>query len=213
MPSLDEALPRRDLAAILEHIDDEPHQGSRAADVLGAWEWAAASEDAPRFARSLLRVLATSFPDVRVAAGWVDATGLDLADRAMDDVDDADGPTIIHGTLLTLEPSSEAALERWLEAVEDADGYFYPDSLYKAYSARHWPELDPERRAELRAIELLASFSLTARDMGRDKACEYLARDRRSSSALVSDAALERARRRLEDRGGFELPSAAELER
>ena len=203
MTDLEAALTSRDLDAILEIIDDDPHQGAQAAGVLEAWAWASASDDAPRFARSLLRTLGASFPAVRVASGWVDATGLELAERAMDEVDDADGPTIVYGTLLCLDPSSEAALERWLEAVEDADGYFYPDSLYKAYGASLQPDVDAARRDELRAIELLVSFSLTASHMGADKAREYLARDRKSTPS----AALERARQRLEARGGFELPS------
>ena len=69
MTDLEAALTSRDLDAILEIIDDDPHQGAQAAGVLEAWAWASASDDAPRFARSLLRTLGASFPAVRVASG------------------------------------------------------------------------------------------------------------------------------------------------
>lgn len=211
-PMLREALDRRDPEAIIAVIEDDPHLDDEGREVVEAWAWIESTPHASDFARSLLRALRCSVPALRVPAGWVSATGLTLAERAMETVDDADGPTSIYGTLVIHDPMNEVALDHWIEQVMEGDGYFDPESLYRAHTDRFQPDDVPaQRRRFLRAIEVLASFSLNVGYDSRSKALEYLARDLGRARAPVSPEAVTQAMERLGAVGGFRLPSAEEL--
>ena len=208
---LREALDRRDAAAIIEALEDEPRLAATDTDVIDAWAWIEPTSSAGACARTLLRALHASFPTVQPPAGWVRKVGLAVAERAMETVDDADGPTRIYGTLLTLDLGDDVALERWLEQVVEGDGYFDPDSLHRAHNERFQPNAPAERRQLLRGIETLVSFSLNVEHYDRAEALEYLARDLRSAHAPVSAHALAEAMRRLEAVPELRLPTVDEL--
>lgn len=209
---LRDALEQRSAAAVIDALDDDPHlDAADGAEAVAAWSWIEPTEHAPRFARTLLRALDASAHVVRLADGWVASTGLALAERALEAVDDADGSTFVYGALLTYDPTNDEALEHWIEQAQWGDGYFDPESLTKAHGARYQPEAAPERLALLRAIEALVGFSWNVTNLPRAKAQEYLARALRSERAPISDGAVTLAVERLGSHGGFELPSADEL--
>ncbi|MCX4246669.1 hypothetical protein [Paraliomyxa miuraensis] len=210
--SLREALDGRDPEAIIDALDDDPHlDPAEGLDAVAAWEWIEPTEHAPRFARTLLRALDASAHALRMPAGWVAQTGLGLAERALEDVDDADGSTFVYGALLTQDVMNDEALDAWIEQAADGDGYFDPESLGKAHGERHQPGAPKARLQLLRAVEALAGFSWNVTNVPRAKALEYLARALRSERAPISAEALALATERLVSRGSFQLPSAEEL--
>lgn len=212
MSALRDALDRRDPEAIIETLEDEPHLRAEDADVIDAWEWIEDTPHASAFARSLLRALGTSMETVRVPSGWVARTGLGMAERALETVDDADGPTRIYGTLVCLDVTNEEALDHWVEMAIEGDGYFDPDSLYRAYTQRFQPGASPERMALVRAVEVLVSFSWNLQHYPRTKTLEYLARDLRSQHPPISVEAVAQAMERLQAVESLTLPSSEEIE-
>ena len=209
--ALRQALDRRDITAIIDALDEQPHLDRGDADVVDAWAFIEPTPHAPAFARTLLRALEASAAAMRVAPGWVASTGLAIAQRALEAVDDADGPSCIYGALLAHDVLDDTALDHWIEQAAWADGYFYPESLSKAHDDDLQPDAPPQRLQLLRAIEALVSFSYNVTQIPREEALEYLARALRSERRPISDEALAEAATRLQPHENLRPPRAQEL--